>query len=170
MANNAASGPARRDRTRAVLLGVAIFELITSLSGLAVLFGEDTDVPGMTPAGLAIGATILLIPLFAIAALVLAWKGQTARAIMAVAGVVLLKWASYLPSLALNWADFPGGGVTGGFEVAQIVLFPLLALAAIVLAWRNERFGLAAGLVAIPTIVDIIGIAAFAVAVIMYGF
>ena len=168
MANNTAAKPG--DWTRAVLLGVAIFELITSLSGLAVLFGDDPDVPGTTPGGLVISATILLIPLLAIAALVLAWKGQIARAIMAVAGVVLLKWASYLPSLVLHWADFPAGGAAGWFEVAQIALFPLLAIAAIVLAWRNERLGLAAALVAIPTIVDIIGIATFAIAVIMYGF
>jgi hypothetical protein len=47
---------------------------------------------------------------------------------------------------------------------------PLIALAALYLARRNERLGLATLLVALPTIVFWLGVIAFAVSVMIYGF
>ena len=65
---NPASGTPPSGRLRFVLVLVALIETVSTLSNLPVLYFGAPDVPGTSPGGLLISATILLSPLFAIAA------------------------------------------------------------------------------------------------------
>jgi hypothetical protein len=149
------------------LLVFATIETLRSLSGLPVLFDDAPDIPGTTPGGLLITASIILSPLLAAVAFIFALRSEIDRAIMALASVTLLRWASYLPSVVIHWPetdlmDFEG--------ILRLVVLPVLAVVAITLARRKERLGLATALVILPTIVDILGVAAFAISVSIYGF
>ena len=157
-------------RPRLVLLILATIEFLRSVSSIAVLLDDDPTIPGPGLGGFIISATIVLVPVFALAAAVLAGRRRIAYAIVALAVVVLLSWVSLLPSVVLHWAEFPSPGVIGAIEVGRLVAFPLLALAAIVLATRNERLGLATACVAIPTIADLLAVLAFGIGVAIYGF
>jgi hypothetical protein len=119
---------------------------------------------------LAISATIALSPILAIIAFVCVLKGRIAGAIMAIAGLALLDWLSYVPSMVIHWPEFPGSGYAGFVGIVQMVVLPLLALAAIGLAWRGERLGLATLLALTPTAVFILGVLAFGIGVAIYGF
>jgi len=49
-------------------------------------------------------------------------------------------------------------------------IFPAVAIAGAMLAWKNQWLGLSGFLISIPTICNWIGIAVFAIGVMMYGF
>jgi len=111
---------------------------------------------------------VLAIPL-TLAALYFAASGQLTRAIVALAIRMLVSWAADLPSIAIHgWelsADYAGAHIA-----AQRFAAPIVALAAIFLAWRNERLWLATILVALPTVFYWIGVLIFTVAIMIYGF
>ena len=167
---NPASGTRPSGRLRLVLVLVALIETVSTLSNLPVLYFGAPDVPGTSPGGLLISATILLSPLFAIAALVYAAKGNIRRSIIALAAVVLLGWLSYVPSAAKFWSEFPGPGFGGVVSILVLVIFPLLGIAAIILAQRGDKLGLATGLVILPTLLHVLAVVAFGVSVAIYGF
>ncbi len=169
-ANDTSLPPYPHPRLRMVLLIVALIEALSALSNLTVLYAGAPDIPGTSPGGLLISATILLAPIFAVAAFVFAVRDRIGRAIMALAGLVLLDWLSFLPSVANHWQDFPSPGFGGVVEIVMIVVFPALALMAIYLAWRGERPSLATLLALLPTLFNILGVAVFAIGVAIYGF
>ncbi len=160
----------RANLIRLVLLIVAIGKVLGALSTLVILFDDDPTIPGTDLGGLVISATIVLSVLFAVAALIFAIRGPIARAIIAIAGLALLDWLSYVPSVVKYWSDFPGPGFAGSMAIVQMLVLPAIAAAAIVLAWRGERLGLAAILALIPTIVFFLGVIAFGIGVAIYGF
>ncbi len=55
-------------------------------------------------------------------------------------------------------------------EVVQMVVLPIVAAVAIVLAWRGERLRQATGLAILPTVVYVAGVVAFGIGVAIYGF
>lgn len=73
---------------------VAAIETLIVLSDVPVLFDDVPEIPGATPGGLLISATILLSPLFAAASVVLAFRSRMDRGIIALASVALLTWLS----------------------------------------------------------------------------
>jgi hypothetical protein len=89
---------------------------------------------------------------------------------MALAVVVLLDWLSYVPSATKFWSEFPGSGFGGLVSVLTLVIFPLLGAAAIILAQRGHKLGLATFLVILPTPLHILAVVAFGVSVAIYGF
>jgi len=121
-------------KLRLALLLVALIETVSALSNLPILYFGAPDAPGISPGGLLISATILLKPIFAIAALLFAAKGNIRRSIMALAAVVLLDWLSYVPSATKFWSECPGSGFGGLVSVLILAIFPLLGAAAIILA------------------------------------
>jgi hypothetical protein len=82
---------------------------------------------------------------------------------------MLVTWLCDLPSIAIHgieWSLTFGGIQVAGYQIGA----PLIALAALYLARRNERLGLATLLVALPTIFFWLGALAFAVSVMINGF
>jgi hypothetical protein len=149
-----------------ILAIVAGFQALGSVRALPILFAGDPDVPGTTPGGLLIAATILLSVPVAIAGFVFALKNDVARAIMGIAGVSLLDWISYFPSFARHWDaslfEFPGPLI--------FFVIPACAPVAIFLAWRRlwPRLAIALGLT--PFVLRAIMVIVFAVSVAIYGF
>lgn len=160
----------RRLWLRTALAAAAGWELIDSLSSTGLLFA-DMDLSEVFGGlgGRIVEATIALRPLAAIAALALALIGRTPHAIVAMAAVVLIAWLGAMPAFVTQRPDFDGV-LTTAQTLFQIVACPLLAAMAIALATRREKLPLATIFVCLPTVVSLIGIAAFAVSVAIYGF
>lgn len=165
-----AQDSSRSGTMRLVLLLVALVETVSALSNLPVLYFGAPEVPGTSPGGLLISATILLKPIFAVAALLFAARGNISRSVVALAVVVLLDWLSYVPSAAKFWSEFPGQGFGGIVSILLLVIFPLLGVVAIILARQGHRLGLATVLVILPTLLHVLAVVAFGVSVAIYGF
>ena len=126
-----------------------------------------SEIPGSGMSALLRTTFIFTHPVFALAALLCALTGRVRWAVMALAGVVLGRWLWFLP------------GPTGSSEskdlyaleptLKLLVIPPLLAVCALVLAWRNQNLGLATLLVAAPVIYANWEIALFVIAVTLYG-
>jgi len=149
-----------------ILAIVAGFQAIGSLQALPILFDGDPEIPGTTPGGLLITATILLSPPVAIAGFVFALKNDVARAVMGIAGVSILDWISYFPSFANHWDkglfSFPGPFI--------FFVLPACAPVALFLAWRRLWPRVAVALALAPWVFRAMMVIAFAVGVMIYGF
>jgi hypothetical protein len=161
--------PAPRYRgLRVVLIIAAVLEAFDALSSLPTLFGDMSEIPGPGIGGVLIKAHIAAHLPLALAALLFAATGRARTAIIALGAVVAMTWLNYLPSVVLHGLEFNG---IGAFETpVRIIAFPLMAACGIALAARNQRLGLAAALVTVPTFYSLIGLIIFAIGVGTYGF
>jgi hypothetical protein len=101
------------------------------------------------------------------AAILLAARRDLRRTTLAVAASILLGWLSTVPATIEYRFDFSGGEKTA---LAIFVLSPLIAIASALLAWRNV-YPIAAALIAgAMTIVGILIVFAFAIAIAIHGF
>ena len=162
-----ARAPAPSIWLRIALIIVACIETLLSLSD----FPEAFDLHGkpLSLAQFLINARLAVHPLFAIVALVLAVRGRVRGAIVVLAVYVVVLSFSELPSFirfGIEWNWSPIGLSLFG----QQIVFPLLAVAAIALARRNERLWLAGIFVLLPTVNLILGVGIFAIGVMLYGF
>ncbi|XIA63947.1 hypothetical protein ACFIOY_34005 [Bradyrhizobium sp. TZ2] len=168
--NDAAPVPVRAPRLLGfylLLILVAAIEAFEGLSHAPTLFGEMSEIPGRGVGAAIIKAYIASHPLLALAALVFATVGRLRYAIMALGALVLMTWLNYMPSVR-HGLDFNG---LSAFETpVQIIAFPLIGACAIALAARNQRLGLAAMLVSIPTLYGVMAVIAFGISVFLYGF
>ena len=112
----------------------------------------------------------MLHPILALAALFYLIRGRMAEALLAFAGMILLTWLGFLPWVALHGLDLQSGGIAASHAIYQIIVAPFLAAAVAALAVRRKRPMLAAALAVLPTLLDILGVAAFAASVAMHGF
>lgn len=113
---------------------------------------------------------LVLAPIIAGAALIFAIRGKPTHAIVALATLMLINWLNELPSIAIHGMELRGNSSYLLVIAAQRILYPLLAIAAISLALRNERLATAAALTAIPLAVNWLGVLIFTISVIRYGF
>jgi hypothetical protein len=148
---------------RLIFVAIAAFQILGSLNTLPVLFDGDPNVPGTTPGGLLITATILLSPFVALAGFVWALKRALAEAVMAVSGVSLLDWISFF----VHWPDpdlwtFPGPLI--------FFMLPACAPIAMILACRRQWPKLAFGLAVAPWVFRVMMVTAFGIGVMIYGF
>jgi hypothetical protein len=111
---------------------------------------------------------IPLMPLLAGAALLLAITGRVRSAIVALGAVMLVAWAIDVPSVKIRGNPF-AHGATGIVLLAQVFLYPVIALAAIWLALRDRLLGLAFAFVALPTVGFWIVMGPFLVAMLISG-
>jgi len=169
--NDAAPTPGRAPRLLGLYLLLILMAAIEAFDGLShapVLFGDMSEIPGPGVGGAIIKAYIASHPLLALAALVFATIGRLRYAIMALGALVLMTWLNYMPSVVRHGLDFNG---ISAFETpAQIIAFPLMGACAIALAARNQRLGLAAMLVSIPTMYGVFSVVAFGIGIMIYGF
>jgi hypothetical protein len=164
--------PATRPRhlaLRIILIIAAIIEAFDALSSVSILFGDMSEIPGPGLGGFLIKAHIATHLPLALAALVFAATGRVRHAIIALGAVVAMTWLNYMPSVVLHGLEF-NSGFAALQTTAQIIAFPLMAACAIALAARDRRLGLATVLVAIPTLVNVFGVIAFAIGVSLHGF
>jgi len=166
--SNTAPPPQRRG-LRVFLIVIALIETVGSLTNLPGVFGGGLPALGSGFGKWIIAAGLAILPVPSIAALVFAIKGRLDRAIMAIAVIVLVIWISYLPTVIALPAQFAGSGLSGAYDILQMVVFPLLAVTAITLVLRTKRLALAAFLVSIPTIVGVVVLVAFTIGVAIYG-
>jgi hypothetical protein len=166
-----AAAPARHPWLRVILAAVAAIEFADALSGLTNIFLDyHHDTAYLRFAQALLSVKLALAPLVAGAALVFAVAGRLRAAIVALAALVLLSfvlddvWSIPLHGFELT-PDF--GGLTA---FAYYIAFPLAAVAAIVLALKDRHLALATALVCVPTVFNWLGVAAFAIGVMIYGF
>jgi hypothetical protein len=152
---------------RIVLSFLAALESVLALSDLpGALSWHDA---GFSVGQMLINANLVVHPLFALAALALAVSGRLRAALIVLAAYVLVDWLSEVPTL-LRFG-FEGNFTSVGISIfGQQVVFPLLAIAAIVLAAKNTRLWLAALFVALPPLNLVLGIVIFTISVLLYGF
>jgi hypothetical protein len=109
-----------------------------------------------------------LMPLLTGVALLLAITGRVRYAIVALGAVMLLGWANEFPSITIRGNPFASGYVALAL-LAQIFLFPVIAVAAIWLALRDRLLGLAFAFVAAPTAVYLAVMGPFLIAILIIG-
>jgi hypothetical protein len=166
----AVDAPSHQRRIRIALIVIAA---IGSLGALWDIPGIFYDFNPTTPLGkfaqtLGRVGYVLAVPL-ALAALYFAFASRLRLAIAAIAIRILVTWLCDLPSIAIHGLEW--SLTLGGIQVACYQIgAPLIALAALYLARRNERLGLATLLVALPTIFFWLGVLAFAISAMIYGF
>ena len=168
----AQANPATQPSTwlRVLLIVIAAIEALEGAFKVPLLIEQDPAIFGKGWGSYAVGTELALTLPFALLALFFLGKGDFRRGVSFVAGIALLRWISLLPSVVNHPASFPGSGFPALLQVAQIMIFPLVMLLVIALAWKNERLTLAGMLATVPTFANWLSIAAFAVGVMIYGF
>jgi hypothetical protein len=163
--------PASQERKlRVLLLIIAIIESVSSLSSLPVIFADRAELLGTGFMGWVLTVELAVMPIIAIVAAVHAFKGRLRHAIVVLATLILVTWLTDLPSLFSHGLELNGSFFVVLHGLAQAVAYPILALTAALFALKNERLGLAAIFVSLPTIISILGVIAFAIGVSIYGF
>jgi hypothetical protein len=164
--------PASCDRALRVIVAlVAVIEGMRGLTDVPILFGDIAKIPGFTPLGLITIAMIVLHPILGFAAFGFALAHRLRLAIVALAVFIFAEWASEMSTVFRDGFQIVGGDVF----VTSLAAFktfapPLIAIGAITAVWRNRHLTAATIAVMLPTLVDAAAIAAFAIAVSMYGF
>lgn len=168
----AAATPAPPPRLwlRIGLIVIAAIETLTTASDFSGIFYEYQHETRLLQFAQALTSMKLaLAPAIAGVALVLAIMGRLRHAIVALAALVLVGWLSELPSFAIHGLEL--SATFGGTVVfVQRFVYPALAVAAIVLAMKNERLALAGVLVSLPTIFFWAVGLVFMIGFMIYGF
>jgi hypothetical protein len=163
-----ASPPNSKLRIAVIIL--AIVETLGSLSDLSA-FADPSGYIGKGFVQYLLLAGIAIFPVLAVAAVILAFKGDLRSAIMALATIVIVGFLTdNFPALFIHGLELTGTATVTLLYLAQLVVFPLLAVVAFVLARRNEKLVLAATLVSLPLVADILSVIGFAIGVAIYGF
>jgi hypothetical protein len=155
---------------RVVVALLGAIEGINGLTDLSILFGDISKIPGYSPGGLTILASIVLHPLLGFAALGFALARRLRYGIIALAVFALMEGASDMPSVIRDGIGWSGSAFVNATAIFKFILQPVIALAAIAAAWFNRYLTAATIGVMLPTLVDFAGVAAFAVAVSIHGF
>lgn len=100
-------------------------------------------------------------------------REKTLRLIVGILGVWnIFSFLMYLPGLSSlgNGGGEPMKWYVVAHMIMTYVIQPLVSAAGLALAYRNERLNLALALVGIPWIFSILGVLAFGIGVMIYGF
>jgi hypothetical protein len=170
--NPADAAPAPRHLGLRLLL--AVVALLEAYNGLSVV--TDLLIPGHKASGIdgAIARAHLAVhPVLALAALLFALIGRLRDAVIVLGALVLLTWLNEMPSVVRHGLEL-SNSYTAIQTTAQIIAFPLMAACGIAYAARDQRPGISATLVSIPTLFIVlfhaVGVVVFAISVMIYGF
>lgn len=151
---------------------VGLLEGLRGLIDVPTLFGDIAKNPGLTIDGFTIITSIVLHPILGLAAFGFALTRRLRTAIAALGTAIFAGWASDMPSVFRHGLEVSLDDST--FVVAlmafKIFVAPLAAAGAISASWSNRHLAAATVAVALPTLVHAAGVAAFAIAVSLYGF
>ena len=165
------AAPAPHYWLRIALAVVALIELADALSSVHNIFTDYHHTTALLRFAQALTSVKLaLAPLVAGAAAVLAITGRTRCAIGGLAVLQLLEWV-----LQDVWSiPFHGLELSLDFGVLEAFfhhfVFPAVAIAGAALALKDRRLALAGLLVSLPTLINWIGVVAFAIGIMIYGF
>jgi hypothetical protein len=171
IAAQAAPPDSPHPRLRIGLMVLSAFVLLGALGDVPLIlwdYGHDTALLKFAQALTSVNTA--LAPLISAAALWFAFKGRLHHAIVALAVLMLAAWASDLPSIAIHGLELSGGLSSIAAVFLTRFVYPLLAVAAIVLAVKDRRLTLAGLLVALPTVITGLSVIAFAIGVARHGF
>ena len=170
VAEGATAAPPHR-WLRVGLTVVAAIELLDALSGIENIFTDyHHDTALLRFAQALMSVKLALTPVIAGTALIYAASGNFRRAILALAALVLTTWLlDDLPSIAIHGFEL-SPDIAGAEVFARRLVYPAVAIAGAALALKDRQLALAGLLVSVPTIVNWAGVAAFAIAVMIYGF
>ena len=156
---------------RLLLAVVALLEAYNALSVVSDLFIAGHKASGLD--GAIARAHLAVHPVLALAALLFALIGRLRDAIIVLGALVLVTWLNEMTSVVRHGLEF-GSSYTAIQTTAQIIAFPLIAACAIAYAARDQRTGIAAVLVSIPSLFTVlfhaVSVVVFAISVMMYGF
>ena len=150
---------------RNILIVIAVLELLAVLWDLlfgrmSILFRDPLELPEPGVGDFLAKAYLACHPLLALAALALAAKGRVRHAIVALGAVEIMRWLTYMPSVAQN-----GLRLDDAFDIqwtaVQIFIFPLITAYAIAFAVRDQRARLATALIAVPTLYNQTGLTVY---------
>jgi hypothetical protein len=146
---------------RVLLIIFALNDTLAGLVDLPNIFQEyRNDTTLLQLAHVASVIRTAVTPVIAGVALYFAIVGRIRHAIVAMGILILIFWLSGLPVVAIDGLQL-SGNFAGLTLALQRFLHPLLAIAAIVLAVKNRRPGLAALFVCVPDIVAWLNVLAF---------
>ena len=167
----APAAPASYDQIlRVVVALVGLIEGFSSLTDLPILFGDISKIPGTTPGGLTMLASIVLHPILGFAALTFALTRRLRYGIVALASFAFVKWCSDAMSMTAADLALNGDAFVDSLMIFKIAIQPVIALAAIAMAWAGRYLVPATIAVMLPTLVDATAIVAFAISVGIHGF
>jgi hypothetical protein len=154
---------------RIFLIVLAAIETLSALSDFPVLFDPPKASPGFETAQAVTNLYLMVHPLLAIVALVLASMGRLRHAIMVLAVMLLANWLSNMPGAFIHGLEW-GPGLFNKLPAAKYFGYPVIGVVAFIFAWKNKQLWLAALLTAVPLIAQIVGVLGFAIGVTIYGF
>lgn len=154
---------------RFALMAIAAFVLTGAIMDFPIAFHDfgHTE-PLLVFAQRVTSVKLMLAPLIAGAALYLAVTGRPRGTIAMLAALILMNWLSDLPTFPIH--GFPSFSVPGAMIIIERLVFPLLAVAAIVLALRDTRLGMAAIIVALPMLLTAINASLYMSGMMIHGF
>lgn len=169
-----APAPARRIPHEMVLIvAVALVGLIEAFSGLVdlVVVGDVAKTPDLSPGGLVTLAPMVLHLLLGLAALGFAVTRRLRLGVAALAVWALARWGHDISLLIREGHDISSAYdlTSNGLALFRAFGQPLLSAAALAAAWRNRHLAAATAAIAVMTLIDLGGIALFAIAVALYG-
>jgi hypothetical protein len=166
----AVPAPRMRSWARLLLLVAATVEFLSGIAALPILAGDLGEILGPGLGGAIIIGTIILRPIAAAVALFAVVRGYLTAALFAMAVVILLNWAAYLPSVEGSGLELGGGAVDILSTFFIFILPPILVVAISGLALVDKRLTLAGLLAVVPTLIGILATLAFAIGASIYGF
>jgi hypothetical protein len=168
----ASAAPSLQHLGLRLLLGsAALLEAYYALSVVTDLFIAGYKTSGF---GGAIARAYLAVhPVLALAALLFAIIGRVRDAVIVLGALVLAAWLNEMPSVVQHGLAF-GSSYTAIQTTAQIIAFPLMGACGVAYAARDQRPGISATLVSMPTLFTAlfhsVSVVVFAIGVMMYGF
>lgn len=144
---------------------IALIELVFSSPALPLLL-EPGALTAQGVTGWMILANILVTPVLALLALLFAILGRLRNAVIAIGILVLTGWvntAVAATSFGLNFDE--ATALDNATTIFQTFIAPILATIAIVLAGLRHHIALSVILVSLPTVVNMLVIAALAIGV-----
>ena len=170
-ADTTAAAPPSYRWARVGLVLIAAIELLDALSSAQGIFTEYHHETALLRYAQGLNSIKLaLSPLLAGTALVFAARGNLRYAIFALAALTLAGWLlDSLPAIVIHGfkpsLDF--GGIE---EFVFYLIMPVIAAAAIFLAVKRQRLGLAALLACLPALYKWASVGAFIIMLLIYGF
>jgi hypothetical protein len=155
---------------RAALVVVALIETVSAVFNVSGIFNDYGHTTQLLKFAQALTSVDLAIaPLIAGTALACAFIGKVRHAIGLLAIRMLASYILDMPSLDIHGLEL-SADFGGAYVAAYRFGYPLIAIAALMLAIRNERLALATFFVSLPTLSSWLGVVAFAIGIAVYGF